>query len=156
DEAPVGIGYLAGEPRQRRTGLGWRGLGILPDPADRPSLELLEVDAAFSALAGLSGKGSAAERTRISGELFGRATAAEQQFLRGLLTGNLRQGALAGVLADAVARAAGVELAAVRRALLLAGDLATVGTAALTGGADALAALRVEVFRPLAPMLAGT
>jgi DNA ligase 1 len=140
-EAPIGLSFLAGEPRQRRTGIGYRGLGVLPAAADTPTLTLAEVDATFA---------------RLAGELFGRATADEQQFLRGLLTSGLRQGALAGVLVEAVARAADVAPDAVRRALLLAGDLPTVGAAALDGGAAALEGFRIEVGRPLAPMLAGS
>jgi ATP-dependent DNA ligase I len=155
-EAPVGLSFLAGEPRQRKTGIGYRGLGHLPGPAGEPSLTLEQVDAAFAQIESLAGPGSAAERSRLARELFGRATADEQRFLRGLLTGNLRQGALAGVLVEAVARAAGVEPGAVRRALLLAGDLPTVGAAALEGGSAALEAIRIEVGRPLAPMLAGS
>jgi DNA ligase 1 len=155
-EAPIGISFLAGEPRQRKTGIGYRGLGDLPPPADESSLTLVEVDSAFAQIESLAGPGSAGERARLAGELFGRATAVEQRFLRGLLTGNLRQGALAGVLVEAVARAADVAPAAVRRALLLAGDLPTVGAAALAGGTAALEAFRIEVGRPLAPMLAGS
>jgi DNA ligase 1 len=155
-EAPVGLAFLAGEPRQRRTGLGYRGLGDLPPAALEPTLTLTEVDAALARLGALVGPGSSAERTRLAGELFGRATADEQRFLRGLLTGNLRQGALAGVLVEAIARAADVAPELVRRSLLLAGDLTAVGALALAGGTPALQAVRIEVGRPLAPMLAGT
>ncbi|HEY1478600.1 MAG TPA: ATP-dependent DNA ligase [Gaiellales bacterium] len=156
DEAVVGLSFLAGEPRQRKTGIGYRGLGDLPEPAAEPSLELLEVDGSLARIEELAGPGSSAERARLARELFARATAAEQRFLRGLLTGGLRQGALAGVLIEGVARAAEVDAAAVRRALLLAGDLPIVGAAALAGGREALLAFRIEVGRPLAPMLAGS
>jgi DNA ligase 1 len=155
-EAPIGLAFLAGEPRQRKTGIGYRGLGDPPPPATEATLTLIEVDARLAQLEALVGPGSSGERTRLAGELFGRATAPEQRFLRALLTGGLRQGALAGVLADAVAKAADVAPAQVRRALLFAGDLPTVGAAALSGGADALSAFRIEVGRPLAPMLAGS
>jgi DNA ligase-1 len=155
-EAPIGLAFLAGEPRQRRTGLGYRGLGDLPAAAPEPGLTLGEVDAALAQLEALAGPGSSAERARLAGELFGRATADEQRFLRGLLTGNLRQGALAGVLVEAIARAADVAPELVRRTLLLAGDLPAVGALALAGGTPALQAVRIEVGRPLAPMLAGT
>jgi DNA ligase 1 len=155
-EAPIGLAYLIGEPRQRRTGVGYRGLGALPAPAETPTLTLHDVDGTLAALEGVAGAGSNAERARLSGELFGRATASEQRFLRSLIGGELRQGALAGVLIEAIAKAAGVPAAAVRRALLLAGDLPEVGMAALQGGLPALEALRIEVGRPLAPMLAGS
>jgi DNA ligase 1 len=155
-EAPIGLAYLIGEPRQRRTGVGYRGLGALPAPAETPTLTLHDVDGTLAALEGVAGAGSNAERARLSGELFGRATASEQRFLRSLIGGELRQGALAGVLIEAIAKAAGVPAAAVRRALLLAGDLPAVGAAALQGGLPALEALRIEVGRPLAPMLAGS
>jgi DNA ligase-1 len=156
EEAPIGLSFLAGDPRQRKTGIGYRGLGGMPAPATEPTLTLVEVDAAFAAIEELAGPGSSSERARRASELFGRATGAEQRFLRGLLTGNLRQGALAGVLTDAIAQAADVEPALVRRALLLAGNLSIVGAAALAGGAPALEAFRLEVGRPLAPMLAGS
>jgi DNA ligase-1 len=155
-EAPIGLAYLTGEPRQRRTGVGYRGLGALPAPAETATLTLHDVDATLAALEGVAGAGSTAERARLTGELFGRATASEQRFLRSLIGGELRQGALAGVLIEAIAKAAGVPAAAVRRALLLAGDLPAVGVAALQGGLPALEALRIEVGRPLAPMLAGS
>ena len=155
-EAQIGLAFLAGEPRQRRTGIGYRGLGDPPPPTHEATLTLVEVDARLADLEALSGPGSSGERKRLAAELFGRATAGEQRFLRALLTGDLRQGALGGVLIDAVAQASDVPPAAVRRALLLAGDLPTVGAAALAGGASALEAFRIEVGRPLAPMLAGS
>jgi DNA ligase 1 len=155
-ESPIGLAFLAGEPRQRKTGIGYRGLGEPPPPATAPTLTLVEVDARLAEIEALAGPGSSNERKRLAGELFGRATEAEQRFLRALLTGGLRQGALAGVLLDAVAKAADVAPAQVRRALLLAGDLSIVGAAALAGGAPALSAFRIEVGRALAPMLAGS
>jgi DNA ligase-1 len=155
-ETPIGLAFLTGEPRQRRTGIGYRGLGDLPAPADTPSLTLTDVDAVLAELEALAGPGSNTERARLAGELFARATLPEQRFLRSLIAGELRQGALAGVLIEAIARAAQVPPAAVRRALLLAGDLPFVGETALVGGLAALEAIRIEVGRPLAPMLAGS
>jgi DNA ligase-1 len=155
-EAPIGLAFLMGEARQRRTGIGYRGLGEPPAPAEAPTLTLIDVDAALVALEALAGPGSNRERTRLAGELFARATAPEQRFLRFLIAGELRQGALAGVLIEAIAKAAEVPAAAVRRALLLAGDLPVVGAAALQGGLPALEAMQIEVGRPLAPMLAGS
>jgi DNA ligase-1 len=102
----------------------------------------------------VSGAGSQARRRELVGALFAAATADEQRMLFGLFSGELRQGAQAGLLVDAIARAATVEVATVRRALLLAGDLKAVAVAALTGGGPALAEFALQVGRPLAPMLA--
>src|SRR3954468_21471220 len=109
---------------------------------------------ALARLAAMSGPGSVAARRAELGALLARATASEQEFLRAVVLGDLRQGALAGVLGDAVARAAGVPLADVRRALMLRGDLGVVAEVALSGGP--LAQFRLEVGRPLQPMLAST
>ena len=146
--------WLSGELRQRRTGVGWRSLQGLPGPAEEPSLEVVEVDAAFAGLSALAGAGSAAARREALAALWGRATASEQRLLAGLVTGELRQGASAGVVVEAVARAAEVPATLVRRALTLQGSLPDVAVAALTGGAGALGAAALEVGRGLAPMLA--
>jgi DNA ligase-1 len=156
DEVPVGVAFLSGELRQRQIGVGWAAVRSLPPPASAPSLTVSEVDAAFARVGVLAGAGSQAERRRALEELFGRATEAQQRFLRGLLLGELRQGASAGVMADAVARAAGVPAATVRRALMLRGDLGAVAAVALGGGAPALAAIGLAVGRPVQPMLAST
>ncbi|MBO1752713.1 ATP-dependent DNA ligase [Actinotalea sp. BY-33] len=160
-EVPVVARYLAGELRQRRTGLGWRSLGSLPGPAAEPSLEVLAVDDLFERMSRLAGTGSATARSTMAAELFAAATEPEQRLLRGLVTGDLRQGALDALLLDAVAEAAGVPAAAVRRAAMLAGATEPVATAAL-GAADpeaALAALdgfTLAVGRPVRPMLASS
>ena len=156
DEVPLVVSWLSGELRQRRTGVGWRSLQGLPAPAEQSSLRVSEVDAAFEHLAGLAGPGSASARTARLGELWARATAGEQRLLAGLVSGELRQGASAGLVTDAVARAAGVPVDLVRRALTLHGSLPDVAGAALTGGAAALSAVTLQVGRGLAPMLAGT
>ncbi|MGN9802677.1 ATP-dependent DNA ligase [Micromonospora sp. L32] len=153
-EVPAGSSYLAGELRQRQTGVGWAALRDLPAPAAEPSLTVAAVDAAVDRIAAVSGPGSQARRRELLGALFAAATADEQRLLVGLFSGELRQGAQAGLLADAIARAAEVPVAAVRRALLLAGDLRAVAVAALSGGAAALAEFGLQVGRPLAPMLA--
>src|SRR5690606_16792858 len=119
DEIEIAVAYLAGELRQRRTGLGWRSLRDLPSPAQAPSLTLTDVDAAFARMAGLSGPGSATARQAEAATLFGAATAREQALLAGLVSGELRQGALDSVVVDAVAEAAGVSADAVRRAVML-------------------------------------
>jgi len=154
EELPVLVAYLSGELPQRRTGVGWAALRELPAPAAEPGLQVLEVDAALTRLAQVAGRGSAAERRTQVGALFGRATAGEQQLLAALLAGELRQGAAAGLVAEAVARAADVPAPAVRSALTLSGSLPEVASAALSGGLAGLARFRLEVGRPLAPMLA--
>jgi DNA ligase-1 len=155
-ELPAAVAYLSGEPRQRQTGVGWATLADAPPPAGSPALTVGAVDRALAGLEGLSGRGSQAARRAAVVALMGAATAAEQEFLRALLTGGLRQGALGSVVADAVAAAAGVPAGDVRRGLMLSGDLGEVAVAALTGGAPALAGLRLRVGRPLVPMLAGS
>jgi DNA ligase-1 len=153
-EVAAGSAFLAGELRQRQTGVGWAALRDLPPPAAEPGLTVAAVDAAAAALAAVSGAGSQARRRELLGALFGAATADEQRLLVGLFSGELRQGAQAGLLADAIARAADVPAVAVRRALLLRGDLTAVAQAALTGGAPALAGFSLRVGTPLTPMLA--
>ncbi len=156
DEAELLVSYLGGALRQRRTGLGWRGLTSLPDPTDAPSLTVREVHEAFERLAALSGAGSQAARGAAVGELFGRATAEEQAWLRGLVTGELRQGALDSLVQEALAVTTGIPLAAVRRAAMLSGSTVAVARAALTGGEAALAEIGLEVGRPVLPMLAAS
>jgi DNA ligase-1 len=153
-EVAIVTSYLSGELTQRRTGVGRRSLQGLPAAAAVPTLTVLEVDAAFAALAGLSGAGSTAARGALLADLWARATADEQRLLAGLVSGELRQGASAGLLTDAVARAAGLPLAAVRRALTLCGSLPEVAVAALTGAP--LEAFALQVGRGLSPMLAAT
>ncbi len=150
----AGAAYLAGEVRQRQTGVGYASLRDLPPPATDPSLTVAEVDATLQRLSEVSGPGSQALRRELTRQLFTAATSDEQRVLVGLLTGELRQGAQAGLLVDAVAKAAEVDVSTVRRALLLAGDLKAVAAAALTRGPAALAEFRLTLGRPLAPMLA--
>jgi DNA ligase-1 len=156
DEVAVVVAYLSGELRQRRTGVGWASLRDLPPPVDEPTLGVSEVDTTLESVAGLYGAGSQGERVRRVIDLFGRATEPEQALLRGLLTGELRQGALEGVMLAAVAAAAAVPQADVRRAVMLRGAVGPVAEAALTGGTGALADFRLQVGRPVQPMLAST
>jgi DNA ligase-1 len=156
DEVVTVAAYLAGTLRQRRTGLGWRSLQSLPDPAADATLEVAEVHEAFETIAALSGPGSQAARAAATTTLFGRATAAEQQWLRGLVTGEVRQGALDALLQEAVALAAEVPLEVVRRAAMLSGGTVDVVVAALTDGEDALRGVGLEVGRPVLPMLASS
>ncbi|MFO7181458.1 MAG: ATP-dependent DNA ligase [Pseudomonadota bacterium] len=156
DEIPIAVSYLAGELGQGRIGVGWATLAPFRDlePAREPTLTLLDTDAAFGAIAAQSGKGRSRERERLLGELFTRATTEERDFLVRLVIGELRQGALEGVLQEAIARAARVPPTLVRRALLFAGDLRAVARAALLEGEPGLRRFSVELFRPLSPMLA--
>src|SRR5262249_50890784 len=121
EELPVVTSYLAGSLLQRRTGLGWRGLSTLPDPAQTPTLTVAEVDETFGRISELSGAGSAKARASAVESLLGRATAEEQTWLRGIVTGEVRQGALDSLVQEALAAAAGVPLVAMRRAAMLAG-----------------------------------
>jgi DNA ligase-1 len=155
--AAIVVDWLSGELPQRQIGVGWAALRSLPPPADGgPTLTVTAVDAALTAIKAVAGKGSGAARTALLHALFGAATAGEQAFLRGLLSGGLRQGALAGVMADAVAKAADIPAADVRRAAMLSGDLATVAAAAMADGADGLQGFTLTVGRPVGPMLAQT
>jgi DNA ligase-1 len=155
-EVVAGVAFLAGAPRQRQTGAGWAALRALPAPADEPELTVGDVDAALERLAALAGPGSRSARFAELERLFARATAAEQEFLVALILGDLRQGALAGVMAEAVAQAAEVPVADVRRAAMLGGDLAAAAGTALGEGVEGLRRVGLEVGRPVAPMLAGT
>lgn len=155
EEIQAVTAWLAGEPRQGRLGTGWRTLAALQvAPAAEPGLTVPTVDAALDELAGTTGPGSAARRAAVLHGLYAAATAAEQSFLHRLLTGELRQGALEGLMLDAVATAAAVPAATVRRAFMLSGRLPQTAHLARTGGAAGLAAVRLRVGRPVRPMLA--
>jgi DNA ligase-1 len=155
DEVEIAVAYLSGETRQGRIGIGHAALSALRGShAAQPALTLHEVDAAFERIATTAGKGAAARRNEQLRALFERATAQEQDFLLRLLVGELRQGALEGVMLDAIAAAAGVPGSSVRRAAMLAGNLGTVARVALTEGADGLGRLAVALHRPVQPMLA--
>jgi DNA ligase-1 len=156
DEVPVVVAYLSGELPQRQIGVGWAALRSVPAPAEASSLTVLAVDQAFTRIGAVAGKGSAAIRKRLVAELFAVATAEEQYFLVRLLSGELRQGALDGVMTDAVAKAGAVPIAEVRRAIMLSGSLAVAAQAALDGGSAALARFGLQVGRPLKPMLASS
>ncbi len=155
-EVVVAVAFLSGELRQRQIGVGWASLRDRPPPAPAASLELLEVDRAFELIGRQAGPGSQGERRRLLAELFGRATEGEQRFLMRLLSGELRQGALEGVMVEATARAAGVPAREVRRALMLRGSLGAVAEVALTESEAGLRRFHLEVGRPLQPMLAQT
>ncbi|WP_420037370.1 ATP-dependent DNA ligase [Streptomyces sp. cg28] len=154
DEVPIVIPYLAGRLPQGRLGIGWRVLADPVPPAEEPRLSVQDVDAALSTVGDVSGTGSQAERKRLVAELMGAATADEQRFLVGLVTGEVRQGALDAVALEGLARATDVPSADVRRAVMLAGGLQPVAQALLAEGPGALDAFRLTVGRPVQPMLA--
>lgn len=155
-EVPIVVSWLSGDLPQRQIGVGWAALRTVPEAAAEPTLQVADVDATFTEIKATTGKGSQAARADLLAALFGAATQGEQTFLRRLLGGELRQGALAGVMADAVAQAAQVPAAAVRRAAMLGGALPAVAAAVITDGEAGLAAFRLQVGRPVGPMLAQT
>ena len=155
DEIEIAVAFLSGRPRQGKTGAGYRTLldarGLA---AESPSLELAEVDRGLTELSGIQGRGAENRRRDVLGGLLGKATAEEQHFLVSLLVGELRQGALEGLMVDAVAAAAKIPAERVRRAAMQAGDLVPVSRAVLDHGEAGLAGFGVQLFRPLQPMLA--
>jgi DNA ligase-1 len=157
DESEVSAAFLSGRTRQGRIGVGYATLsGMRGEPAAAPSLNLLEVDRTLAEIQSLRGSGSAQRRGALLASLFARATANEQQFLSGLLTGEIRQGALEGIMADGLAKAHGLTPAHVRRAVMMAGDIAAVARSIAERGAAALDLYDVQLFRPVQPMLAQT
>ena len=157
NEVALAVGFLAGVPRQGRVGVGHSTIyGIEGAPAEEPSLTIDELDRAIAEVGEMTGSGSAARRKRILAELLGRATEGEADFVRRLFTGELRQGALAGSMVDAIAKAAGVPGQLVRRALMLSGDLTGTAEIAMTKGEQGLREVGFELFRPILPMLAAT
>ncbi|MDV7219618.1 ATP-dependent DNA ligase [Streptomyces prunicolor] len=154
DDVPIVIPYLAGRLPQGRLGIGWKVLSRPVEPAPEPTLTVREVDARLTALGKVSGPGSQAERARLVGELMGAATADEQRFLFGLITGEVRQGALDAVAVEGLAEATGVPATDVRRAVMLAGSLQTVAESLLTEGPASLDRFQLTVGRPVLPMLA--
>ncbi len=156
DEIVIVVAFLTGAPRQGRIGMGWARASTLSGTATTPSVTVTELDGAFEALEACAGPGSEARRVELLTDLGARLTDDEAGFVRRLLTGELRQGALAGLMADAVAAAAAVPGALVRRAAMLSGDLAATARTALAEGAPALEAVRLTVGVAIQPMLAST
>jgi DNA ligase-1 len=158
DEVGIAALYLSGDTPQGRMGIGFATLrsAAAERAAEGATLSITEVDRHLATLAGTRGAGSATRRGKLMRELFSRATADEQQFLFRLLTGELRQGALAGVMVDAIAAAARLPVQRVRRAAMYAKSLGTVARAALLQGAEGLLSFQLELFSPISPMLAQT
>ncbi|WP_406258935.1 ATP-dependent DNA ligase [Streptomyces chartreusis] len=156
DDVPIVIPYLAGRLPQGRLGIGWKVLSRPVPPAAEPTLTVREVDARLTELGKVTGTGSQAERARLVGELMGAATEDEQRFLFGLITGEVRQGALDAVAVEGLAQATEAPPADVRRAVMLAGSLQDVAQALLAEGPGSLERFRLTVGRPVLPMLAHT
>ena len=155
-DAATVAAYLSGVLPQRRIGVSWRGLSTLPEPAAEPSVTVAEVDAALTTIGAIAGSGSGVTRSAAVAGLFERLTEDEQVYLRALVTGQVRQGALDGVMLAAIAAASELPEREVRRAVMLAGYAGPVAAAALAGGSDALAVIGLEVGRPVRPMLAAS
>ncbi len=158
DEIDIGVQYLAGESPQGRIGIGYAVLeaASAASAAPAPTLSIADVDRRLTELAATRGAGATGRRAEALRELFGRATLAERDFLMRLLLGELRQGALAGVMLDAIAAASAVPGSQVRRAAMYAPNLGAVARVALLEGVEALARFELEMFSPVAPMLAQT
>ncbi|MBS0445773.1 MAG: ATP-dependent DNA ligase [Proteobacteria bacterium] len=156
DDIEIAVAYLSGDTRQGKTGIGYAALKTLRDvaPATQAELTLTDVDAALARIAMTTGKGATAERSAQLRALFARATVAEQGFLMRLLIGELRQGALEGLMIDAIAAAAALPPADVRRAVMIAGSARAVAQALRADGAAALGRFAIVPFRPVQPMLA--
>jgi DNA ligase-1 len=157
DEAAIAVGLIAGEPHQGRIGVGWATVYKQEiAPASVPSIDISEFDRALDRILATTGQGSSAARGAILSDLFSRATADEADFIRRLFTGEMRQGALDGVVTEAVARAANVPGAAVRRAMMLSGEFGRTAAVALRDGEQGLNAIGLKVLTPVQPMLAST
>ncbi|CAN5125899.1 ATP-dependent DNA ligase [soil metagenome] len=156
DELETVVSYLSGTLPQRRTGIGWSALDSLPTPADQASLSVADVHASFERISAIGGPGSAALRNVAVHELFARATASEQDYLRGLVFDELRQGALDSLVQDGLAEAHGLPAAAIRRAAMLLGSTAAAATVIARDGPAGLDAVRLQVGLPVRPMLAAS
>lgn len=156
-EVPIAVGFLSGAPRQGRIGIGYSTIyGVDVAAAAQASLTVEDLDRAIDDVARANGVGSATRRRHILGDLLGRATAEESDFIKRLFTGELRQGSLAGLMVEAVAAAAGLSAQITRRALMLSGDLTRTAEIAMTEGEEGLRAVGFELFRPILPMLASS
>jgi len=155
-EIAIGIRFLSGETRQDKLGVGPAAIFQARGAANvaPSSLSLTEVDAVLEQIALVSGKGAGTQRKHLLSSLFARLNAQEQDFLTRLLFGELRQGALLGLMQDALAQAAQIPLAQVRRAAMVAGGLAAIAEVALTEGLAGLQRFALQVFQPVLPMLA--
>ncbi|NNE13112.1 MAG: ATP-dependent DNA ligase, partial [Ilumatobacter sp.] len=157
EEIEPTVSFAVGEAPQGRIGVGWATMrDVEAAPATVPSLAVLDVASGIDELAAIRGGGSVAARRKVLAALLGRATTSEQRLIRAIVGGELRQGALDGVMAAAVAKAAAVKVGEVQRAAMFAGSLPAAARAALTDGSHGLAAIELTPLRPVQPMLAST
>jgi DNA ligase 1 len=157
EEIDIVVAFLSGRTRQGRIGIGYAAIRSATGArAQTPSLEVIDVDRVFQSIAATQGPGSERQRLELLQGLLARATQPEQQFVTRLVMGELRQGALEGIMLEGLARASGFPLDRVRRAVMVAGDIATVSRALLEKGEAGLAQYDVQLFRPVQPMLAQT
>ncbi len=157
EETAAIIGFLLGQPRQGKLGVGYAGVFSADAiPATESTLDVRDVDAALDQLLGAGGPGVQAKRNEVLTSLFSRATEAEQEFLRRVLTGEVRHGALEGLLVDGLASATGIDPDLLRRAAMLSGSLPEVAGLALQSGEAAVRSVQLEVMRPVQPMLASS
>ena len=157
DEVSIVTGFLSGIPRQGRVGVGYSTIyGVEPATGPAPSLAVRDLDQAITDVKGTTGSGSHERRRDVLAQLLTRATSDEADFIRRLFAGELRQGALGGIMVDAVAEAAGVPADLARRGYMLSGDLTRTAEIALAGGESGLRGIGFELFRPVLPMLAST
>jgi DNA ligase-1 len=155
EEIEPAVAFLSGAPRQGRMGIGYATLhAAMPEPASAASLDILQVDRLFDQLAGVKGSGAEQRKRFLLGEIFHHATRAEQKFLFDLIGGELRQGALEGVMLEALAKATNLPAERIRRAAMMAGGSAAIAQAVFEKGESGLAQFDIQLFRPVQPMLA--
>jgi DNA ligase-1 len=155
EEIEPAVAYLSGAPRQGRMGIGYATLhGSMPEPSAAASLEILQVDRLFDQMAGVKGSGAEQRKRFLLGEIFRHATRQEQEFLFHLIGGELRQGALEGIMLDALAKATNLPLERIRRAAMMAGGSTAIAQAVFENGETGLAQFDIQLFRPVQPMLA--
>jgi DNA ligase-1 len=157
EEAEIAVAFLSGAVRQRRMGVGYATVrDALVPPAGSPTLEITETDRLLEELSAVQGSGSEQRRRELLSNLFARATGDEQRFLVGLLTGELRQGALAGIMIDALAKATGISSERIRRAAMTAGGAIALARPLFEDGLSSIERLEIQLFSPVQPMLAQT
>src|SRR5580698_8474318 len=153
DEIEIVVAFLSGNTRQGRTGIGF---AVVRDsdaePAQIPTLEILDVDRALASLSDAKGAGSEQQKRAQLRSLMSQATIEEQQFLKELLLGGLRQGALEGLMFEALAKASGTGADRIRRAAMMAGDTGIVARKLLESGEASLDAYQIQLFQPVHPM----